>query len=106
MRRASPLLLVAVFLASFPFTILATDPPPPVITNLNISGKQVGLRFEPYPAASNYTILSGTDAASPLTPNTNFFLAPFIVSSSTNGTNYSYEWRITNNTAPSGLYRV
>src|SRR5262249_11219451 len=42
----------------------------------------------------------------PLTPNTNFFLAPFIVSSSTNGTNYAYEWRITNSSAPSGIYRV
>ncbi len=51
-------------------------------------------------------ILSGTNAASPLTPNTNFFLAPFVTSISTNGTNYGYEWRITNSTAPSGLYRV
>src|SRR5262249_31312134 len=67
---------------------------------------QLGLQFEPYPAASSYTILSGTNAALPLAPNTNFFLAPFIISASTNGTNYGYEWRITNGTAPSGLYRV
>jgi uncharacterized protein (DUF1800 family) len=106
MKRTSLLLSVAVLQASFQLTLLATDPPPPVITNINVSGSQVGLRFAPYPAASNYTILSGTDASSPLTPNPNFFLAPFVTSIATNGTNYSYEWRNTNNTAPSGLYRV
>src|SRR5712664_4731556 len=106
MKRTSLLLSVAVLQASFQLTLRASDPPPPVITNINVSGSQRGLRFAPYPAASGYTILSGTNAASPLTPNTNFFLAPFVTSISTNGTNYGYEWRITNSTAPSGLYRV
>src|SRR5438876_11557681 len=99
MRRANLLLLIGISIATFQLSLLASDPPPPVITNVNVSGKQVGLRFEPYPAASNYTILSGSNAASPLTPNTNFFLAPFVVSYSTNGTNYSYEWLLTNSTA-------
>jgi len=103
MKRASLLLSVAVIFAIFQLTLLASDPPLPIITNLNVNGAQKGLRFAPYPAASNYTILSGTNAASPLTSNTNFFLAPFIISSSTNGTNYGYELRITNNTSASGL---
>src|SRR5205085_9346500 len=106
MKRASPLLSVAIVFATFQLTLLASDPPLPVITNLNVNGSQKSLRFAPYPAASNYTILSGTNAASPLAPNTNFFLAPFVISSSTNGTNYGYEWRITNSTGASGLYRV
>ena len=107
MRRARPLsLLLAVLTTSFSFQILASDPPAPVITNINVSGSTRALRFAPYPAASNYTILSGTNASLPLTPNPNFFLAPFIISASTNGTNYGYEWRVTNSTSPNGLYSV
>src|SRR5690242_9213407 len=107
MRRARPLpLLLAVLATSSSLQVLASDPPAPVITNINVSGSQRGLRFAPYPAASNYVILSGTNASLPLTPDPNFFLAPFIISASTNGTNYAYEWRITNNTSPNGLYRV
>src|SRR5947207_9999866 len=84
----------------------AADPPAPVITNINFSGSQRALRFDPYPAAQAYTILSTTNLAVPFTANTNFFQAPFVLSSATNGTNYAYEWRITNNTAPSGFYKV
>src|SRR5438105_13728283 len=106
MKRTTFLLSIAVLQASFQLSLLASDPPPPVITNINVSGSQRGLRFAPYPAASNYTILSGTNASLPLSPDTNFFLAPFITSAATNGTNYSYEWRATNNTSPNGTYRV
>src|ERR1051326_1197656 len=106
MRRARVLSFLAVLATSYPIEILASDPPAPVITNINVSGSQRGLRFAPYPAASNYTILSGTNASLPLAPDTNFFLAPFITSAATNGTNYSYEWRATNNVGANGMYEV
>src|SRR5207244_2730093 len=83
----------------------AADPPPPVITNLIVNGSQKSLRLDGlYPGASNYTFLSSTTLASPLTPNTNFFLAPYVLNVFTNngtnyGTNWAYEWRLTNNTA-------
>jgi len=94
------------FAVLFQASLLAVEPPPPVITNINVSGSQQGLRFDPYPGAQAYTILSGTNLAFPLTPNLNFFQAPYVLSTTTNGTNFGYEWRITNNTAASGFYRV
>ncbi len=96
--------------ALLPISVLASDPPLPVITNINVSGSQRNLRFELYPAAQAYTILSGSSVNSALTPNTNFFIAPYVINVYTNGTNYGtnfgYEWRITNNTDPRGFYRV
>ncbi|MBI3853723.1 MAG: DUF1800 family protein [Verrucomicrobia bacterium] len=104
--------------AGLSLTLFAADPPPPAITNLNLSGSQLNLRFPPYPASQAYSILSTTDLGLPLAPNTNFFLAPYITgyttitNSTTNGpvvitvTNYAYEWRLTNAPAGSGFYRV
>src|SRR5256885_16838502 len=103
MKRAVLVPLMALAGIFSTLTVLAVDPPPPVITNITVSGSQRSIRFDPYPAAQAYTILSGTNLALPLTANTDFFQAPYILSSSTNGTNYAYEWRITNNTAPAGL---
>jgi hypothetical protein len=85
---------------------LASDPVAPVITNINGSGATRNLRFPLYPGAQAYTILGGTNLAQPLVANTNFILSPYIFSASTNGTNYGYEWRITNAVAPAGFYRV
>ena len=89
-----------------PLTLLASDPPAPVIYDINGTGAQKSLRFDLYPAAQAYTILGTTNALLPVTPNTNFVLSPYVISASTNGTNYGYEWRITNATANVGLYQV
>lgn len=88
-----------------PCSLRAADLPAPVITNIYFNDPLLNLRFALTPAAQSYTILSATNLANSLTPNPNFILAPYIMSASTNGTNYGYEWRITN-TAPSGFFRV
>src|SRR5437762_10602747 len=110
MKRALVLLWPACFAALSQITVSASDPPLPIITNINVSGAQRNLRFEPYPAAQAYTILSGSNVNLALTPNPNFFLAPYLINVYTNGTNFGtnfgYEWRITNNTASRGFYRV
>ncbi|PYJ00575.1 MAG: hypothetical protein DME25_20360, partial [Verrucomicrobia bacterium] len=112
MKRSPVVLLSAAFLAVSHLTLNAADPPPPVITNIIVQGSQKSLRLDGlYPGASNYTFLSSTALGSALTPNTNFFLAPYILNVFTNngtnyGTNWAYEWRLTNNTAPSGFYRL
>jgi uncharacterized protein (DUF1800 family) len=106
MKRARFLPCLAFIGLVAQLSALGTDAPPPVITNLVVSGSQQGLRFPLYPGAQAYTILSGTNLSFPLTPDPYFFQAPYIVSANTNGTNYSYEWRRTNNGSPSGFYRV
>lgn len=90
---------------------------PLLIDSLSASGAVKNLRFEMYPAAQAYTIYAGTNADA-LTPNTNFHLSPYItgyttITNTTNGvsyvitvTNFNYEWRLTNYTAPSGFFRV
>src|SRR4051794_17431454 len=109
MKCALRLLWLTGLAVFFPSSLPAVEPPPPVITNINVSGSQKNLRFAPlYPGAQAYTILSTTNLAIPLAPNTNFFIAPYIISVVTNGltrtTNFGYEWRSTNATGPSGLY--
>src|SRR5713101_3450086 len=89
----------------------AEEPPPPLITNLNVNASQRNLRFKPYPAASKYTILSATNLAAPFTADTNFFQAPYVINLSSNklggySTNFGYEWRATNRAARSAFYRV
>jgi len=107
LRRVSGLLNVLLF----QLTLQAQTPSPPVITNINVSSSQKSLRFAPYPAASNYTILSATNPAGPFTPNPTFFQAPFVLRvypSSLGGftTNFGYEWRTTNPSPSKAFYRV
>lgn len=95
-------------------TVPAADPPPPVITNLNVSGDTRNLRFAPYPGAQAYTFLSATNADGPFLVNTGFSLAPYVTGYTTNVitntptvvTNLAYEWRLTNATAPEAFYRI
>lgn len=92
--------------------MLAADPPPPVIESFSGSGTTRNLRFTPYPGAQAYTFYSSTNVDGPFGVNSNFFLAPYITGYTTNiitntpvlVTNYGYEWRLTNATAPSGFY--
>ena len=55
-------LQVGLWLA-LPSASLASDPAAPVIDTINATGNVRGLRFEPYPAAAGYSILSGTNPA-------------------------------------------
>src|ERR1041384_5782929 len=87
--------------------VCAADPLPPAITNINVAPGQKNLRFDPlYPGAQAYTILSATDLGFRLAPNANFFIGPYVISTTTNGTNFGYEWRSTNENASSGFYGV
>ncbi len=96
--------LVGLLLA-LPIAALAGQPSAPVITNLTVNGSQKSLRFEPFPGAESYAILSATNPAGLFAADTNFAYVPYLVSASTNGTNYSYEWRTTNS-RPSEFFRV
>jgi uncharacterized protein (DUF1800 family) len=112
-------LCLAVFVGQNPFANLrASEPPPPAIESLTVTGGVLNLRFTPYPGAQIYSILNAPDLGSPFTLDTNFFQSPYITgytvitNNTTNGpvvmtvTNYAYEWRNTTAASPSGFYRV
>ena len=115
MKRLILLLGIVGWNAITTLTLFAADPPPPILEPGTVNGAQRSLRFVPYPGAQNYTFYSGTNLAT-LTPDTNFFLAPYITGYTVitnvtlNGpviitvTNFAYEWRLTNVTAQSGFY--
>lgn len=115
----SPIFFVGIVGSSLvaSLTLLAVDPPLPMLDPVIVNANQKSLRFEPYPGAQSYTLYSGTNPAA-LTVDTNFFLAPYITSYTvitnvtSNGpvvitvTNLAYEWRLTNDLAPAAFYRV
>ena len=76
------------------------------IPAINVNDNQRGLRFDLYPAALEYRVLSGTNLTQPFISNGFFALLPYIIRASTNGTNYGYEWRATNAAPNSEFYRV
>ncbi len=91
----------------------ATEPLPPLISELVVKGTQKNLRFAPYPGAVNYQFFSATNPAGPYTVNTNFILTPYVTGYSTNYTangavtitNYDYEWRNTNFSGDAGYFK-
>ena len=105
---------LAILACAMTLPLLATDPLPPVITNINGAGSTKNLRFEPYPGAQSYTFYSATNISGPFTVNSNFFAAPYIKSYTTNVitntptivTNLGYEWRITNASTPNGFFTL
>jgi uncharacterized protein (DUF1800 family) len=92
----------------------ATEPPPPKIDTIVISGPQKNLRVTPAPGAEAYYFYSATNPSAPFTLNTNFVLMPYVTGYSTNFTtngpvtitNLAYEWRNTNFTGDSGFFRM
>ncbi|HEU0040391.1 MAG TPA: DUF1800 family protein, partial [Verrucomicrobiae bacterium] len=113
--RVFVLCLPVIVSLSSPQVLRATDPPPPIIESFTSTGAVKTLQFPPYPAAQAYTFYSATNLSSPFTANSNFVLSPFITgytvitNNATNVvtvTNYAYEWRYPNATAPSEFYRV
>ena len=105
MRTAFVSRLVVILFVSVPALLPATEPPPPIITNINVNGNVRNLRFAPYPGAEGYQILSAPTPQGPYVTNFGFALAPYVASVSTNGTNLAYEWRGTD-ANPSAFYRV
>jgi uncharacterized protein (DUF1800 family) len=88
-------------------SIFAADPELPAITNFTKSGSNVNIRFSPlYPAAQSYAIQSATNLSSIFTSNANFLLSSYVISSSTNGTNYGYQWRATNIVTGTNFFRL
>jgi uncharacterized protein (DUF1800 family) len=84
----------------------ATEPTAPLVTHWTWSNGSAALRFPPFPGAQAYTFNSGTNLFDPLAFNANFLLSPYVISSSASATNYGYEWRATNQSAPVAFYRV
>src|SRR5258708_7215794 len=62
----------------FPRYSFATDPPP-VLTNLSVSGSQFNVNFTPFPAAQAYTLLTTSNLSLPFLPNTNYYWAAYNV---------------------------
>jgi uncharacterized protein (DUF1800 family) len=86
---------------------------PVTIYNFTAVGNVKNLRFLPYPSASAYTFLGGTNVTL-LSPDGSFVLSPYFLNTVniTNSpsnivtlTNFGYEWRTTNN-LPLGFYQV
>lgn len=106
MKRAVLWCGLAVLPVVLVFSAPAAAPSAPVITNLNLNGAQLNLRFAPYPAAQAYTILTATNLTQTFTANTNFALAPYVIGTNAGGTNFGYEWRATNGLGGGGFFRV
>jgi len=95
-----------------PITICATEPPPPTIDGIVVSGPQKNLRVTPSPGAAAYYFYSATNVSGPFVLNPNFALMPYVTGYSTNYTtngavtltNLAYEWRNTNFTGNSGFF--
>ena len=114
MKQLVALTVFAALTVHLPNTTCATEPPPPTIDGIVVSGSQKNLRVTPSPGAAAYTFYSATNATGPFTLNTNFTLMPYITGYSTNYTtngattltNLAYEWRTTNFTGNSGFFRM
>lgn len=108
--RRGAILLTAWLVTPLP----ATEPPPPVLDSLSVTGTTHSVRFNPYPGAQAYTFYWTTNLDGSFVINTNLQLAPYITGYSTNiitntpvvVTNFAYEWRLTNVTAPSAFYSL
>ena len=92
----------------------ASEPPPPKIDGIVVSGPQKNLRITPSPGADAFQFYSATNVNDPFVLNPNFVLMPYITGYTTNMTtngpvaitNYAYEWRNPNFTAESGFFRM
>jgi uncharacterized protein (DUF1800 family) len=113
--KQSVLLTVVGSLTIIPLvSVPATEPPPPKIDALVVSGDQKNLRMTPSPGADAYYFYSATNANAPFALDTNFVLSPYITGYSTNYitngtvviTNLAYEWRTTNFSSDSGFFRL
>jgi len=95
MKRFTVLLVAVSFNVIAPSTITASDPPPPKIDGIVVSGPQKNLRVTPSPGADAYYFYSATNPAGPFALNPNFVLSPYVTGYSTNGlatiTNLAYE---------------
>lgn len=95
-------------------SIRATEPTPPKLDGLVVSGPQKNLRVAPSPGADAYYFYSATNPGGPYLLDPNFILTPYITGFSTNYTtngpvtitNFAYEYRNTNFTGEQGFFRM
>jgi uncharacterized protein (DUF1800 family) len=113
MKRVLLMLFVGVLEVCSRVALLAQNPLPPVLTNVNANGSQLNLNFAPYPSAQAYLFLTTTNLNIPFLPDTNYFLVPYNFATNyvTNGlivtTNVTmqYQWS-SSNAAPPQFVRV
>ena len=60
------------------FMVLASEPQPPSITNFSSSGSQRIIKWSPFPAAKNYSILSSTNLANGFTTNSSGVISGYV----------------------------
>jgi len=114
MKQLVPLAVVGVVTAISFSSVRATEPPPPKIDGIVVTGPQKNLRVTPSPGADAFYFYSTPDLNSPFVLNTNFVLSPYVTGYSTNYTtngpvtltNLAYEWRNTNFSGESGFFTL
>lgn len=114
MKQLVALTVLAALTVHLSNTLCATEPTPPTIDGIVVSGSQKNLRVTPSPGAATYSFYSATNVAGPYSLNTNFVLVPYVAGYSTiqttNGfvtiTNLAYEWRNPNFTGNSGFFSM
>ena len=70
--------LVISFTVASSFMVLASEPQPPSITNFSSSGSQRIIKWSPFPAAKNYSILSSTNLANGFTTNSSGVISGYV----------------------------
>jgi len=114
MKQSAVLTVAGVLTAIYLTPARATEPPPPKIDSIVVSGPQKNLRVAPSPGADAYYFYSATNMGGPFLLNSNFVLMPYITGYTTNVTtsgplvitNFGYEWRNTNFPADRGFFQV
>lgn len=114
MKQLVVLAVLGVLTASTVTPARATEPPPPKIDGIVISGSQINLRITPSPGAETFQFYSATNLLGPFALDPNFAQVPYITGYTTNYTtngpvaitNYAYEWRNPNFIGDSGLFTM
>src|SRR5690242_13863042 len=71
------LLMSLVGLLNFQVAVVAQNPSPPVLTNVQASGTQLNLSFATYPSVQVYTFLSTSNLNLPFLPDPKYVLVPY-----------------------------
>ncbi|MEO6183619.1 MAG: hypothetical protein ABIP71_11080, partial [Verrucomicrobiota bacterium] len=72
------LFLVNSFIFASSLLVIASEPPPPSITNFSFNGSQQIIKWAPFPAAKNYSIFSSTNLADGFTTNSSGLISGYV----------------------------
>jgi uncharacterized protein (DUF1800 family) len=106
MKRVLLMLFLGVLEVCSRVALLAQNPFPPVLTNVNATGSQLNFNFAPYPSAEAYLFLTTTNLNLPFLADTNYFLVPYNFATNyvTNGlivtTNVTMQYQWSSSNAP------